>query len=172
MKTLGQLLYGEEGDAARRSKYEANVAARKSAKAKARAEADARGERGFIAQTLSDYNQSILNTVEFQGVKLREDTKTIIGPGGHSGPVNASTQVSVDTSGQIDRRATLTRVGAGAIFFGPAGAVVGGLAKKKLDSRKVYVTIVGDGYAWVIEADPKHEAKARQFAASINALAI
>lgn len=74
-----------------------------------------------------------------------------------------------DTGADMSRP-TLTRVGAGAIIAGPAGAIVGGLFKK--NSSKCYVTVeFADGEAVVIEGPIKDEAKLRQFAADVNRVA-
>lgn len=73
-------------------------------------------------------------------------------------------------SGADHARPTLTRIGAGAIIAGPAGAIVGGLFKK--NRSKCYVTVIfADGDTSIIEAPAKHEHKLRQFAADVNRLA-
>lgn len=73
-------------------------------------------------------------------------------------------------SGADKSRPTLTRIGAGAILAGPAGAIVGGLFKK--DISKAYVTVVfADGDSVIIEGPSKDEVKLRQFAADVNRLA-
>lgn len=71
-----------------------------------------------------------------------------------------------DTGADMSRP-TLTRIGAGVIIAGPAGAIVGGLFKK--NSSKCYVTIeLSDGDAVIIEGPIKDETKLRQFAADVN----
>lgn len=73
-------------------------------------------------------------------------------------------------SGADRSRPTLTRIGAGAIIAGPAGAIVGGLFKK--DTSKCYVTVVfADGDTAIIEGPSKDEKKMRQFAADVNRIA-
>lgn len=73
-------------------------------------------------------------------------------------------------SGADRSRPTLTRIGAGAILAGPAGAIVGGLFKK--DTSKCYVTILfPDGDTVIIEGPSKDEGKMRQFAADVNRIA-
>lgn len=67
-------------------------------------------------------------------------------------------------------RPTLTRIGAGAIIAGPAGAVVGGLFRK--NTSRCYVTIeFPDGEAVIVEGPAKDETKLRQFAADVNKIA-
>ncbi|QAB17489.1 DUF4429 domain-containing protein [Leucobacter muris] len=73
-------------------------------------------------------------------------------------------------SGADRSRPTLTRIGAGAIIAGPAGAIVGGLFKK--DTSKCYVTVVfADGDTAIVEGPVKDEKKLRQFAADVNRIA-
>lgn len=73
-------------------------------------------------------------------------------------------------SGADRSRPTLTRIGAGAILAGPAGAIVGSLIKK--DVSKCYVTVIfEDGDTIIIEGPIKDETKMRQFAADVNRLA-
>lgn len=67
-------------------------------------------------------------------------------------------------------RPTLTRVGAGAIIAGPAGAVVGALFKK--NTTRNYVTVIfSDGDTAIIDGPSKDERKMRAFAQAVNAQA-
>lgn len=70
---------------------------------------------------------------------------------------------NVETSGQLDKRVTATRL----VLTGPLAF---GLRKKK-DSRQLFLTIEGDDFAFVVEVDPKKQAEARQFAARVNTAA-
>lgn len=73
-------------------------------------------------------------------------------------------------SGSDRSRPTLTRIGAGALIAGPAGAIVGGLFKK--DTSKGYVTVIfADGDTVIVEGPSKDEGKMRQFAADVNRIA-
>lgn len=73
-------------------------------------------------------------------------------------------------SGADRSRPTLTRIGAGAILAGPAGAIVGGLFKK--DKSKNYVTVIfDDGDTAIVEGPARDERKMRQFAADVNRIA-
>lgn len=85
------------------------------------------------------------------------DTKT-----GEGGPV-AGARATVETSGQLEKRVTATRL----ILTGPLAF---GLRKKN-DSRKLFLTVEGEGFAFVVEVDPKRERQAREFAAKINTAA-
>lgn len=79
---------------------------------------------------------------------------------GEGGPA-AGARATVESSGQLERRVTATRL----ILTGPLAF---GLRKKK-DSRQLFLTVEGDGFAFVVEVDPKRERQAREFAAKINA---
>ena len=70
---------------------------------------------------------------------------------------------TVETSGQLDKRITATRL----VLTGPLAF---GLRKKK-DTRELFLTVEGDDFAFVVEVDPKKQAEARQFAAKINTAA-
>lgn len=73
-------------------------------------------------------------------------------------------------SGANIKRATLTRVGAGALLFGPLGAVGGVLMKK--NTTKGYVTVIfADGDTVIIEGPLKDEPKMRKFAVDVNRIA-
>lgn len=71
-------------------------------------------------------------------------------------------------NGADQKRSTLTRIGAGAIIAGPAGAIVGGLFRK--DKSRVYVIVtLADGRQVIAEAPIKQERQAREWAAKVNA---
>jgi hypothetical protein len=72
-------------------------------------------------------------------------------------------RATVETSGQLDKRITATRLIAFNVF-------AFGLRKKK-DGRELFLTVEGDDFAFVVEFDPKRQAEARQFAAKINTAA-
>ena len=86
--------------------------------------------------------------------------KDMIVCGKDSAPLGTVT-ARVESSGEIDRRLSATRV-----------VLTGGLGlfwKKKMDSRQLFLTIEGPGVAWVDELAPKEQAPARKLAATINA---
>lgn len=75
----------------------------------------------------------------------------------------AGAHAAVETSGDLDRRVTATRlVAAGLLAFA---------WRKTTDRRALYLTVEGDGYAFVVPLDPDRETVARRIAARINALA-
>lgn len=72
--------------------------------------------------------------------------------------------VAIFDSGRYRARPTLTRIGAGAILLGPAGAVAGSLFMK--NKSKNYVTIIfSDGTSVIIEGKANEEKAMRKFAA-------
>lgn len=76
--------------------------------------------------------------------------------------------VAVAESGSAVKSPTLTRVVAGGILAGPAGAIVGGLFQK--DRSRFYVTVTfADQSVIIIDGPTSDETKMRQFAESINA---
>jgi hypothetical protein len=79
---------------------------------------------------------------------------------------------TVDTAGNLatSRRTTFTRVAAGAVLFGPVGAIVGGVAQKNKihDNRELYLMVEGDGFAGLITCNPDDGQKVRQFAMAVK----
>lgn len=75
---------------------------------------------------------------------------------------------TVEATGAVTRRTTATRVIAGGALFGPAGAIVGAVARKREDQRELYLHIDGPDHYWVEAVDPRKGAEARQFVASIQ----
>ncbi len=67
----------------------------------------------------------------------------------------------VETAGEIDKRITITRLVALNIF-----AIA---LRKKKDKRELYLTVEGDGFAWLVDVDPKLGKQAREHAARITA---
>jgi predicted nucleic acid-binding Zn-ribbon protein len=81
---------------------------------------------------------------------------------GEGGGINDA-HATVETSGEIEKRITATRILATGVF---ALAL-----RKKKDNRELFLTVEGEGFAFVVEVDPKKQAEARQFAAKINTAA-
>lgn len=75
--------------------------------------------------------------------------------------VSLPATAKVETAGQIRERVTATRLVLVGVF---AFAL-----KKRTDSRELYLTVEGDGAAFVMELKPNLGHKAREFAAQINA---
>lgn len=101
---------------------------------------------------------------DFSGVSLYVDA--ITHDGSRRGLQGVS--ASVESAGEITKRMTATRVIGGGLLFGPAGAVIGALAKKKRDDRELYLYVDGPDFQWVVPVDPTAGAVARAFAARIN----
>lgn len=95
----------------------------------------------------------------FEGVEVKDGE---IRHGRERVPL-AGARLSVDTAGELDKRITATRL----ILTGPFALAF----RKKKDRRELYLTVEGQGAAFVVELDPKKGADARKWAAKINALA-
>lgn len=81
-------------------------------------------------------------------------------------------KVVARTDVPVDRRTTVTRVVGGASVAGPAGAIVGAVAKKRVGPRRnVRLVISGPGFEWDEEISPVQEGRAREFVAEVNARA-
>jgi hypothetical protein len=86
--------------------------------------------------------------------------------------LSSDTKASVEVAGNfaVTSRSTFTRIAAGGLLFGAAGAVVGGVAKKNktLDKRELYLLIEGTDFSEILTCNPDHGQEVRQFAASIR----
>lgn len=94
----------------------------------------------------------------FEGAVL-DGSKGTISYKGTSVPLPATARV--ETAGEIRERVTVTRLVAVGVF---AFAL-----KKKTDARELYLTVEGNGAAFVMELNPKLGHQAREFAAKVNA---
>ena len=81
---------------------------------------------------------------------------------GEGGPV-AGAHATVETSGELSRRITATRLATTGVF---ALAL-----KKKRGERQLSLTVTGTGFEFVVELDPDKQADARRFAARLNTAA-
>ena len=93
----------------------------------------------------------------FEGAVL-EPAKGVVSYKGRR--VGLPATARVETAGDIHRRVTATRMVAVGVF---AFAL-----KKKKDDRTLYLTVEGEGDAFVMELKPKLETKAREFAARVS----
>lgn len=98
----------------------------------------------------------------FHGMKLYDDRLEVPRLLGRGGPIAGAT-AHVETSGDVQRRVTATRVLTTGVF-------ALGMRKKK-DSRKVFFTVEGVGWSVSVTLPPETEARARAFAARVNATA-
>jgi DNA repair exonuclease SbcCD ATPase subunit len=99
----------------------------------------------------------------YKGVKLYENR--VETPQGTAYFEKQTVSAMADTAGNIamTQRVTLTRL--------VAGGIIGGLIfpkKKTHDSRELYLVVQTDSFGSVVECDPEHGPKVRQFAMSIN----
>ncbi|PTT70198.1 DUF2510 domain-containing protein [Arthrobacter sp. HMWF013] len=78
----------------------------------------------------------------------------------------AECEAHVETGAAVSARVTATRVVAGAMLAGKAGAVVGAIAKK--DRTKVYLNIITPDDVILKEVRGLDETKARKFATKVN----
>lgn len=104
----------------------------------------------------------------FAGIELHPDGSVRCGDEWQN---TSSCRAYVETGGQISRRPTLTRVGAGALVAGPVGAILGGMFSKKVDQRELYLMIDGDKASWLVPVHPRRSGEARQFANAVNSSA-
>ena len=106
-------------------------------------------------------------------------TETSILVNGNARPLTPGITAQVDASGDVQKyatsRTTATRVVAGAVLFGPVGAIVGGTAKKgkvhTQDTRQLYLIVTGPDWQEVVQLHPDLGTQARQFAATLYNLA-
>lgn len=92
----------------------------------------------------------------FEGVVLQDATVSYKKDGG----AVAGARATVDTDGEIVRRFTASRL----LLMGPFALAF----KKKKDQRGLYLIVEGDGFAFVVDCNPKKGIEARKFAALIN----
>ncbi len=85
-----------------------------------------------------------------------------ISKGRDGGPL-AGASARVESAGEIDRRITATRL----LLTGPFALAM----RKKKDKRELYLTVEGNGFAFMVEVDPKKSLAARKFAAHLSDLA-
>lgn len=78
-------------------------------------------------------------------------------------------RATVETSGTVTSRATMTRMVTGAIIAGPVGAIIGYGAKKKVDDRVIFVLIQDtEGSQILLSSGKENEAEVRRWAAQFN----
>jgi len=98
---------------------------------------------------------------------------------GHRHPLSRDVTATIDQTGDITayatQRSTLTRVVGGGVLFGPAGAIVGGVAKKskhhQVDTRELYLMVLGPDWQEVAKLDPTKGEQARSVMQAINTAA-
>lgn len=101
-------------------------------------------------------------TYRFGGIKLKGKTITYQG---ESLPV-AGARATID-AGQLGSRMTATRVVGGAVLFGPVGALLGGLAKKKTGDAFLNIELA-DGRFIIEHVKRKDLKEANRFVKEVN----
>jgi hypothetical protein len=79
------------------------------------------------------------------------------------GPL-AGAQARLESSGDIERRITATRL----VLTGPLALAW----RKRRDHRSFWLTITGTGFEALVEVGPQHEDVARRWVAAFNTLAM
>ena len=92
-------------------------------------------------------------------------------------PLTTDITAVADTAGNLatSSRTTLTRVAAGGLLLGPAGMILGGVAKKNKihDTRELYLLVEApDRFASLISCNPDDGQKVRQVAMGIKQAAL
>lgn len=118
--------------------------------------AEKAGDRG--AFILGEYGKKLTS---FEGVDLFEKA---IRFGGKAWEISGA-EISLEM-GAPKSRMTLTRIGTGALLFGGAGAVVGGLSRK--NKQKGFIEIVTADGGFIIEFHAKNERRARAFVLALK----
>lgn len=110
---------------------------------------------------------------EFSGIDgkliLHEHTLTIKG---NTYAITPDIRAEVSRTGEFTSRdrSTVTRIAAGGLLFGPAGAIAGGMVKKNKtnDLREIYILVESEEFAAVITCSPNSGMEAQQIVAEIN----
>ncbi len=98
---------------------------------------------------------------------------------GSTHPLTPAVTAHLDETGDLTTyatsRSTLTRMAGGALIAGPAGLIVGGLAKKskhhQVDHREIYLMVIGPDWSDVARINPKQGEAARRLMLTIKTAA-
>jgi ribosomal protein S27E len=119
---------------------------------------------GRKEELLAQYEARIVNAhnASFAGM-------TIDGPvfryAGREYPINSISAEVIVGAQTSKSRSTATRIIGGGLVAGPGGMLLGGAAKKKTDTSKVYITVkLGDGSVHSISKPANQEGQLRRFA--------
>jgi hypothetical protein len=112
-----------------------------------------------IGDAYTDFKKS---NATFRGITLADRT---LSKGRKSWPASEC-EVAIDTGANVSSRVTATRVAAGAMLAGTAGAMIGSIAKK--DRSMVYLTVITPDDIILEKVSGLDEAKARDFAMKVK----
>jgi len=120
---------------------------------------EARDQRQREAQAARDRFEAarVRRESTFAGIEIKDDRIESAQGGG----LIAGARATVDAAGQLTARITATRL----VLTGPLALGM----RKKVDHRELYLIVEGVGWAISVAVDPDQGAKARAFAARINA---
>ena len=120
---------------------------------------EARDQRQREAQAARDRFEAarVRRESTFAGIEIKDDRIESAQGGG----LIAGARATVDAAGQLTARITATRL----VLTGPLALGM----RKKVDHRELYLIVEGVGWAISAAVDPDQGAKARAFAARINA---
>jgi hypothetical protein len=108
------------------------------------------------------YSEFKKSNATFRGLILSGRT---LSKGGKSWPASEC-EIVIDTGANVSSRVTGTRVAAGALLAGTAGALIGSIAKK--DRSAVYMTITTPDDMFLEKVSGLEEVKAREFAMKVQ----
>jgi hypothetical protein len=108
------------------------------------------------------YNDLKKSTGTFRGLILSGRT---LSKGNRSWPASEC-EVLIETGANVSSRVTGTRVAAGALLAGTAGALIGSIAKK--DRSAIYMTVITPDDMFLEKVSGLDEAKAREFAMKVK----
>jgi hypothetical protein len=108
------------------------------------------------------YSELRKSTGMFRGLVLSGRT---LSKGNRSWPASEC-EIVIDSGANVSARVTGTRVAAGAILAGPAGALIGSIAKK--DRSAIYMTVITPDDMFLEKVSGLDEAKARDFATKVK----
>jgi hypothetical protein len=107
-----------------------------------------------------------LHNGTFQGLEIDGPVFRVKGQEFPINSVSAEVSVGAQTS---KSRSTGTRIIGGGLVAGPGGMLLGGAAKKKTDTSKVYITVkVADGSVTTVSAPAAQEGALRRFSDSLE----
>lgn len=125
--------------------------------------------------------QTVLKKAETPERLAAADSRNFVTPidvtlNGHKHPLTPDIEAVLESDGAIvsyaTQRSTVTRIAAGGMIGGRAGAIVGGVAKKdkhhSIDNRELFLKVMGPTWQEVVKLDPQQGQKARSLLQTIE----